>query len=537
MRIKALLAALAFPLMAFAQAPGKPPPGVVDKYNVFATVDPLEKYYDSKLPGYYVTKDGKRTDCLILFETADKMNSYDTELNTSLAQRGVSTMVDKNSLLAFLVNDRLYSPAVVKDTLKWVKLNTQGAIRVVMSPFYKKYSVRKEYKFWWDEEKQTKVGYWDTLSVSIPRWDERELFQKLGNPAENIISFSRKKMMKWVAENENLSSKIENKEEGYKNSLSDIGYKERMFGMYNNWYDEQNPGKISYYDTIASFVAPDKPILISTAAIVSKVEEPPPATTSYQQKEIKEVEKAHRAPRLDVFKGRPDVASAAVASAKPEVAVKKESFKERLNRIKADGNNVGVLVTSKNCTINPNDFAEGIRKARVVGSYGPLEGLDLIARKTAEDLNAGFGIDVFEAVDYSQIPVKEGKYGKMDDWWSTKYKVIVLYKLTPSYVAYTKIVDSKTFERNYFAQMKVEGEMIVMSAEEIKPEKLRYVTSSPKSWGYYRSEKFTGQGDTTFDTIQELKAAIEPAIDEDIIEAIIKSQKEYLDKFVKKKSK
>jgi len=144
---------------------------------------------------------------------------------------------------------------------------------------------------------------------------------------------------------------------------------------------------------------------------------------------------------------------------------------------------------------------------------------------------------VFEAVDYSQVPVKDGKYGKMDNWWATKYKLIVFLELSPSYVAYYKTVSPESGERKYFGQMKVNSEMIMMAAEDIKTDKLKYVTPSRKSWGYYRSEKYTGSAETDFNVIQELKEAINPPSDDVVIVEIIKSQKEYLDKFVKKKSK
>jgi hypothetical protein len=252
---------------------------------------------------------------------------------------------------------------------------------------------------------------------------------------------------------------------------------------------------------------------------------------------VEDISKAHFEPRLDPFKDRPSTATATIASVKPEVSVKKESFMDRLIRIKADGNKVGVLVTCNNLTINPGSLSEGITKAPIRGSYGPLDGLDILANTTTDQLNTRFSVDVFEAVDYSQIPVKEGKYGKMDDWWTTKYKVIVMYHLKPSYTAYFKTVNSETNEREFQAQMRVNSEMIIMAAEDIKPDKLKYVTSSPKSWGYYRSEMYKTSADTDLRIIQELKAVINPPEDASIIEAIIKSQQEYLDRFVKKKSK
>ena len=531
MKIKVLIAFLVFPLFVFAQPPAN------DEYDVVSPEDKLLDNYGKKYPGYYVTKAGDKKDCLILFETGDKMNKFESMLNTSLSHQGESEMIDKNTLSAFFVNGRLYAPAVVYDTLKWVHLQTQGAIRQVGVASYNKMSVNRKIEFWYNKETGANVGYWDTLGVSMPYWAEVNFHQKLDEDAKNVIMFSRKKMVDWVKEDTDLASKIENKEKGYKDGLMVEDYKGTMFGYYNKWYDENNPGAITYYEARATFVAPDKPL--AAVAASTPVEEAPvkPAASNYEKEVVAAAEEAHRAPRIDVFAGRPTAASTAVASAKPEVAVKKQSFKDRLARIKADGNKVGVLVTCQNLVINPGSVSEGTRHAQVLGSYGPLNGIDKIANTTVDELNAGFGTDVFEAVDYSQIPVKEGKYGKLDDWWSTKYKVIFMYELIPNYTAVYKTTNSETGESEYQAKMHVHGEMIVMSAEEVKPDKLKYVTSSPKTWGYFNSDKFIGPSETDFHTIQQLKAAINPPSDEAVVDEIIKSQKSGLDKFVKKKSK
>jgi hypothetical protein len=309
--------------------------------------------------------------------------------------------------------------------------------------------------------------------------------------------------------------------DGYKNGEYTLNEAEIK---YNVWYEAKNPGKVNY------IFGKDYGVTKNSSSVAAQ------EVTEYDKEVVAAADEAHRAPKIDKFAGRPTTAEASVASAKPEVEVKKESFKDRLNRVKSDGNKVGVLVTSKNLVINPNDFSEGITKAQVMGSYGPLTDLDNLAKATTDQLNAGFGIDVFEAVDYSKIPVKEGKYGKLDDWWSTKYKVIVIYELTPFYNAYYK-TNTQTGDREYNAQMRVDSEMIVMAAEQEKPEKLKYVTASPKSWGNYRSEKYTAPAETDYHMIQELKAAINPPSDDVVMQELIKSQKEYLDKFVKKKSK
>src|SRR5690606_37520562 len=172
----------------------------------------------------------------------------------------------------------------------------------------------------------------------------------------------------------------------------------------------------------------------------------------------------------------------------------------------------------------------------VIGTYEPLAGLNVLAGKVASEFNSGFGVDVFEVVDYSKVPVTAGNGGLMDDWWSTKYKMIVIYDLKPYYNAYYK-TNEKSGEREYKGQMRVDSEVIIMAAEGASAGRLKYVTASPKQWGEFRSDYFTGPASTDFHKIQDLRAAINPPADEKVIEALIQSQQEHIEKLIEKKSK
>ena len=460
------------------------------------------KLEDMPLPGYYIKKNGEKVEAIIGYQKPQFLIGMSNALFICKQEDGkkidaLNAQSDPNfkewvkyeDIKAFYVANQLHAK------------NSEGHFTVIISE-----------------------GAIHT-TASIKLWNKETQLFKVFPVTQKLNGQKAGTFLDGPTEVEILSMMADAPAivDGYKNGDYTL-YEAEV--KYNVWYEENNPGKITY--------------IFGKDYGVTKTAKPAVATqekTSYEKEVTSAAESAHRAPRIDVFAGRPATAPAAVASAKPEVAVKKESFVDRLNRIKADGNKVGVLVTSTNLVINPGSFSEGISKAQVMGSYGPLEGLDKLANTTVDQLNDGFGVDVFEAVDYSQIPVKEGKYGKVDDWWATKYKMIVLYELSPSYIAYYKTINTETLERSFNAQMKVNSEMIVMGAEDIKPDKLKYVTPSPKSWGYYRSEMHIASSDTDFNTIQELKSAINPPSDDEVIEAIIKSQKEYLDKFVKKKSK
>lgn len=525
MKTRFIAIALLSPIIAWAQIPK-------DEYETITPDDPLASSYGKYFPGYYITKDGTQTDCLVLFETGDRVNDESVNLSTAMAYDGDVKMVDKRNLKAFFVNDRLYGPMKIGGVVKWGYFASQGAIHLVRLATYHEASIEKGIGAYYDEEKQTNIAYTDTIKLFLPFWGEVEYTQKLGNEPEVYPMINRKNMVKLVSDNAELATKIDNKERGYKSSLVVVPGQEpwanRMYAIYNKWYDEQNPGAITYFPTKATYRAPAPAATPQATASTA-------ASQAYQET-IEEIDNAYYAPRIDPFVGRPTVADASIASAKPEVAVKKESFKERLNRINADGNKVGVLVTSKNTVINPDSFSEGITPAIVKGVYGPVGSLDVLAGTTADELNKGFGVNVFEAVDYTKIPYKEGKYGKLDDWWSTKYKMIVLYELEPFYNAFYK-TNTSSGEREYNAYLRVKGEMIVMAAEEAKPDKLKYVTNSPRLWCSYKSAVFIGPAETDFNTIQQLKEAVNPPTDNEIIKLLIEDQKPEVAKFIKKRSK
>lgn len=482
---------------AYADSLRQARPGYETKSNIYYNND----LADFPLNGYYIKNNDEKVTAIIAYLKPQFLIGLSNALfickqNTGKKVDGLNSNLDANfkewvsydDIKAFYVANQLFTR------------NTDGDFTVLISEGAIHSSASMKLI---DVDKQIFKVYSVTQKLNG---------QKFGGPNQRITEAVLLKMMADAPEIV----------QGYKNGDYSLNEAEIR---YNIWYEENNPGQINY------FFGKDYELVKKLTPVANQ------KATAYDEKIIAAANEANRAPKEDKFARRPKTVDPSIASAKPEVTVKKESFKERLNRIKTDGNKVGVLVTSKNLVINPKEFPEGIKKARVMGSYGPLSNMDILASTTAKELNSGFGIDVFEAVDYSKVPVKEGKYGKMDDWWSTKYKIIVLYELSPYYTAYYKIVNVGDEKLKYHAQMKVDSEMIVMAAEENKPNRLKYVTSAPKSWGSFRSDKYVGTSQTDFDIIQDLKEAINPPSDEEVVQAIIADQKKNLDKFVKKKSK
>ncbi len=471
-------------------------PGYETKNSIYYN----HKLSDLPLNGYYINNNGVKVDAVIAYlkpqflmglsnslfickqVTGKKVDYLNTQLESNFKE-----WVKYEDIKAFFVADQLY---VKTSDGTFTTLISEGAIHTTTSAklYNKETQLFKVYPVTQKLNGRKYGTYLDKIT-------EAELLGLMADAPEIVQGF-------------------ENGE--YTLNEAEI--------RYNIWYEENNPGEINYI-----FGKDYEVTKITSTAVAS------PEAIAYEKEIIDIYDQAHTVPKQDLFAGRPLDPNVTIVSSKPEVRVKKETFINRLNRIKTDGNKVGVLVRCKNTYVNPDNVAEGITKVKVVGSYGPLEGSDKVAENIVEELSKGFGVNVFETVDYSLIPVKDGMNGKMDDWWSTKYKVIIIYDIIPSYTAVK--YSNSSGEREFKAQMKVNTEVIVMSAEDKQQKRLKYVTSSPSKWGYFKTVPFKGSGATDFDIIQDLKEVINPPSDVVVIEALIKSQKESLDKFIKKRSK
>lgn len=470
-------------------------PGYETKSNIYYNHD----WADLPLPGYYIKNNGEKITAIIGYQRPQFIMGISNALFICKEQTGVkidalNAHLEKNfkewvkyeDIKAFYVADQLFIKT--KDG-NFTILVSEGAIHTTTSAKMV------------DQKKQL-----FTVFPVTQKLDGR----KYGTVTDQISEFKLLAMM------EDAPQIVQ----GYKDGKYSLNEAEIR---YNIWYEENNPGKINYVFGKDYGVTKKKTNTIT------------PAVTTYEKEVVEKLNTAHVAPKQDYFEGRPLVASPPVASAKPEVRVKKESFLDRLNRIKMDGNKVGVLVRCENIYVNPEPVGEGVTKVHVVGSYKPLNGIEKIADNIATKFNEGFGIDVFDVVNYSLIPIKDGVNKSIDDWWSTKYKIIIIYDITPYYTA-IKTTNSKG-DREFKARMKVNTEVIMMSAEDKQQTRLKYVTNSPAKWGYYKTDFFIGPATTNFDVIQDLKEAINPPNDDLVIEALINSQQEKIQKFIKRKSK
>jgi len=236
----------------------------------------------------------------------------------------------------------------------------------------------------------------------------------------------------------------------------------------------------------------------------------------------------------DPFKGRSTEVSSDVAQAKENTPVKKESFKDKLSRISSDGNKVGVFINlgsvyvkayKANRQTQPTMMEAKANKqdAGVTGELPAIDGLAEFGPWMVSQLNETFGTDVFELIDYSMIPVTEIKFlgamQKVDDWWSTKYKIVVNYKMNAYYEAYTE-VKATTDDRYFYGSFAFNSNLYILEYFIGKKGGTQKYIVSGKQMGSYKSEKYQGEKDTEVGTIEELSELVARKSDAEIVDML-----------------
>ncbi len=481
------------------------------------------------MKGYYVLKNGTEVEAIIAYQKPEFLiGDFAAGASLVICKELTGTPVDvfnpdsepnfkeyikKDAIKGFFINGQLYGN--VPNT-GWRIVLTEGAIHSFISVV----------------KMQNKSGAYYTSF---------EQTQKLGGSAYGSAfgKASTKNVLELMSDEPEIVSDF---------NAGTYNFNEAK-KQYNQKYEINNPGKIDYILGVDGLTQKEGAAMAnaeaqqqSDAAAQKRAEEArlkAEAEAAANKKILADAKsKADYAPKHEYYENRPATASAAVASTKPEVKVKKEKFSGRINRIKADGNKVGVVVWCKNVVVKQSEQTFSTRETvTVFGSHKPLEGSEKWADIVVEKLNKTFSTDVFEVVDPSLIPTKEVNGKKMDDWWATKYKLVIDYSFKPYYDVYLESSsDTTKTTREFKAQFKVDVYGSLGAAEDATQHKLKSAGSSPKTSSYY-STFYVGDEKTVVHTIQELKELVNSPSDADIVSELIKKNEIYLDKFIKKKSK
>ncbi len=518
------IVALTFVVASFAQTPKRP--GYVAKSFNY-------KFKEDKvgipMKGYYVEKNGNEVEAIIAYERpeffiGDFAAGASLYICKELTDKPVNLFnpddtnhkeyIKKQNIKAFFIDGHLYANIA---KVGWRIVLNEGAIH----SFIQVVKMQNTDNVYYVHFKRT-------------QWFEDEPY----GSALGTIS------------NKNLEKMIEKTpvdiEKGANPSGIIAGYRTGKYSLYeaevryNIWYDKHNAiqpidyilGEDGLTEKEGDAIAAEKAEQDRIAAKQKAAEDDLKAQNEANQN-------ATHAPKQDYFGGRTTTVAAAYASVKPEVKVKREKFKARIDRIKANGNKVGIVVLCSNIEVNPKSHTifSNQKTQFVRGSYKPIKDIETIGVKTVEQFNQGFGTNVFELVDFKNIPYKDnGKGGKMDDWWATKYKLIIYLKYNPYYTAYVQTTgDSTNVKKEFKAQMFVKS-LSFMEAAVDGQDKMKTVGKPPKI-GSYSSEPYLADASTKVMMIQDLKPLINPWTDEQIVEHLLKAQLGYNAKFIKKFNK
>lgn len=241
--------------------------------------------------------------------------------------------------------------------------------------------------------------------------------------------------------------------------------------------------------------------------------------------------------QTDPFEGRPTSAGADVASDKDNVPAKKETFTAKLERYKSEGFKVAVVLGSGPITTKPQPVQTGsssslITQITLKGNLPSMEDdFAPLLESFIATMNESFNTDIFEAVDMKTIPYKESKFGNVDDWATTKYKMVVGYSVSPVY-------DYTAASGKYSAALSVN--LHVVATEYINDPKKGVKMKFPiraGNLGFYKSESYKSDNDPGFKTIDELHKVVNPPMGADLLMELQKEQDSKIPKFLEKRKK
>jgi hypothetical protein len=238
--------------------------------------------------------------------------------------------------------------------------------------------------------------------------------------------------------------------------------------------------------------------------------------------------------QTDPFAGRSTTAGADVSSSKDNVPAKKESFTAKLERYKNEGFKVAVVFYSseiKTKVAPPSSTTSASKQIVLDGSLPSIKSnlMPLVESFTAT-MNETFNTDVFEMVDINSIPYKESKWGKVDDWGITKYKMVISYTGSPTY-DYTN--SGGKYSASFVVNLNVVATEFV---NEKKGVKMKYPIRSG-NLGLYRSPNWESDTNPGFKSIEKLETLVNPPSGSDLLAELQSEQDAHMDEFIKKRKK
>ena len=182
--------------------------------------------FDQMVPGYYI-QGSKKTETIIKFQSPVDLQDLDKDF---IIDKGKGEeKLTKSKVSAISYDSKIYIPENINDTVLWVMLGSEGAIResIYFEPIPKKHP-----------------EYYKVMHLVTNTATQEGHF--IGSLAINF----NKIMAEMTKENTEMSEKIKNRESGYRF----IDYK-KIVAEYNLWFQNEYPKRIKYLSEVPDFQA------------------------------------------------------------------------------------------------------------------------------------------------------------------------------------------------------------------------------------------------------------------------------------------
>ena len=194
---------------------------------------------------------------------------------------------------------------------------------------------------------------------------------------------------------------------------------------------------------------------------------------------------------------RPTAISPEFASVKDNIPVKKEKFGEKMSRIKADGNSIGVYLRLEpvHGSTTAGDTL-GFKEPIIIPGEYMDESLVASGAEFVQELNHALGTTDIELIDINKIPYREGSALAMashvDNFWATKYKVVFFFNVDPRLET---IRDSFDSPPKFNAVLNLVNSLIIMEYIGGPTSKDQDIVVTVNQLGTFRSPTFVQQDD------------------------------------------
>jgi hypothetical protein len=360
---------------------------------------------------------GKSFDCTIIFKSGETKKLYVKYSHPgvlmgpkNLLETNTEGNLDKNLIETFYMNNQCWVERSTPVGRQWVILNRQGVIEHVT---YITSAVTTS------NVNTTPVT--GDLIIKNGQWETNT----------SLVMGYKKKMSSFISDYPELAVKVTNGEKGY----GFINYL-NVVDEYNAWFEKNNPDQIKYYPWFA------------------QGKKNAPASLSDVANALKQSKDSVANAKKEFAASRPATVAPEIASMKPNVTPKKETFSAKVKRYEADGHKIAVVMQDQKTRLFIGSTGLGAgglvtKEPKMVCFEGAAEAEFIqpeILEETVAELNKAYSTNIFVAVQQNKIPLKQVKNLPVDDWWSTCYKTVVFLSHIRQFSCSSDMLNEGDFE-------------------------------------------------------------------------------------------